>query len=108
MPSSGILCHVPLVRTDVSEERSASIIKVTIIGGLGTLPDYGDHKFVRNVGSELHGVTSQKTAFFKPETVFIQPPTLITFVRLYTVKRFAPVAMVTLEGINYLGSEMRF
>jgi hypothetical protein len=29
MPSSGILRHVALVRTDVSEEPSTSIIKVT-------------------------------------------------------------------------------
>jgi hypothetical protein len=32
-----MLRHVVLVRTDVSEERSASFIRVTRIGGLGTL-----------------------------------------------------------------------
>jgi hypothetical protein len=31
-----MLCHVALVRTDVSEERIASIIKVTRIGEVGT------------------------------------------------------------------------
>jgi hypothetical protein len=36
MASSGILRHVALVRTDVSEKRSAPIIKVTRIGELGT------------------------------------------------------------------------
>jgi hypothetical protein len=46
-----------LVITDVSEELSASIIRVTRIGELGTThtakkyhPD-GDAKFLRNVGS---------------------------------------------------------
>jgi hypothetical protein len=37
MPSSGMLRRVALVRTDVSEEPSASIIRVTRIGALGTL-----------------------------------------------------------------------
>jgi hypothetical protein len=36
MASSGMLPHVALVRTDVSEELSASIIRVTRIGELGT------------------------------------------------------------------------
>jgi hypothetical protein len=36
MPSSGMLRRVALVRTDVSEEHSASIIRVTSIGKLGT------------------------------------------------------------------------
>jgi hypothetical protein len=36
MAYSGILRHVALVRTDVSEEISASIIRVTRIGELGT------------------------------------------------------------------------
>jgi demethoxyubiquinone hydroxylase (CLK1/Coq7/Cat5 family) len=37
MSSSGMSRHVALVRTDVSEELSASIIRVTRIGELGTL-----------------------------------------------------------------------
>jgi hypothetical protein len=37
MASSAMLRRVGLVRTDISEERSASIIRVTRIGVLGTL-----------------------------------------------------------------------
>jgi hypothetical protein len=37
MPSSGMLRRVALVSTGVSEELSASIIRVTKIGTLGTL-----------------------------------------------------------------------
>jgi hypothetical protein len=36
MESSGILRHVALVRTDASEELSASFIMATRIGELGT------------------------------------------------------------------------
>jgi hypothetical protein len=37
MVSSGMLHHVPLVTTDVSEELSTSFIRVTRIGELGTM-----------------------------------------------------------------------
>jgi demethoxyubiquinone hydroxylase (CLK1/Coq7/Cat5 family) len=36
MQSSGMLRRAALVRTDTSEERIASIIRVTVIGELGT------------------------------------------------------------------------
>jgi hypothetical protein len=56
MPSSGMLRRVSVVRTDVTKERSASIIRVTRIGKTGTMldvcyPDDGGAMFLRNVGS---------------------------------------------------------
>jgi hypothetical protein len=50
MSSSGMLRSVGLVRTDVSEEFSASIIRVTRIGELRTLT-VTRPKILRNVGS---------------------------------------------------------
>jgi hypothetical protein len=35
MPSSGMLCRVSFVRSDVSGESIASVLRVTRIGGLG-------------------------------------------------------------------------
>jgi hypothetical protein len=56
MASSRMLRRVAPVRTDVPEEPSVSIIRVTIIREVGTLadsyrPDEGGAKFLRNVGS---------------------------------------------------------
>jgi hypothetical protein len=61
MASSGMLRRVALVRTDVSEELSASFIRVTRIGVLGTTlaltsnqrtlqqNRYSDREFIRTV-----------------------------------------------------------
>jgi hypothetical protein len=57
MPSSGMLHSVAPVRTKVSEEHRASIIRVTRIGELGTLA-------VASVSQEQSDVTSQKTTLF--------------------------------------------
>jgi DNA-binding TFAR19-related protein (PDSD5 family) len=48
MASSGMLRRVALVRTDVSEEISASFIRVTRTGELGTALDVTSN---RNVAS---------------------------------------------------------
>jgi hypothetical protein len=51
MVSSGMLLRVGLVGTDVSEELSASIIRVTRIGGLGTTMKNGVFGGVTQCGS---------------------------------------------------------
>jgi hypothetical protein len=61
MMSCGILRSLALIRTDVSEGRNASIIRVTRIGELGTTL-----AVTSNILLDPHGVTSQKTAFFIP------------------------------------------
>jgi hypothetical protein len=50
MASSGMLRRVALVRTDVSEELSASFIRVTRIGELGTT-------------LAVTGISSQRSSF---------------------------------------------
>jgi hypothetical protein len=54
-----MLRRVALVRTDVSEELSASFIWVTRIGELGTTL-----AVTSNRNTELRGVTSKKTPIF--------------------------------------------
>jgi hypothetical protein len=58
MASSGMLRRVTLVRTDVSEERGASIIRVTRIGELGiTLAVTSNrHTLRRNLNSSCEFV----------------------------------------------------
>jgi hypothetical protein len=78
--SSGMLRRVALVRTDVSEERGASFIRLKRISELGTMvtvtSDRLVHRFLspcwrrhyfppkRRFLQEPYGVTSQKTPFF--------------------------------------------
>jgi hypothetical protein len=57
-----VLLDVALVRTDVSEEYIASIIRAKRISELGTLAVTSKRSTLGSVGSnELHGFTSQKT-----------------------------------------------
>jgi hypothetical protein len=61
-----MLRRVALERTDVSEELSASIIRVTRIGELGTI------LIVTSKRGTLRRPTSQNTAFFLVATVKTQ------------------------------------
>jgi hypothetical protein len=60
MAPSGMLRHVALVRTDVSEKFSASIIRVTRIGELGTTLAITSNRRLQ----EPYGVTSHMTPLF--------------------------------------------
>jgi hypothetical protein len=54
MMSSGMLLRVALVITDVSEDLSASFIRVTTIGELGTTLDVtNNRRTLREIPSEL-------------------------------------------------------
>jgi hypothetical protein len=71
MASSGMLHHVALVRTDVSEELSASIIRVTRIGELGTfilLHSVRQFLVMANIPSSPILVTLMKEALSSSET----------------------------------------
>jgi hypothetical protein len=47
MPSSGMLRHVALVRTNISEERSTFIIRLTRISELGTIGVTSNRRMVQ-------------------------------------------------------------
>jgi hypothetical protein len=63
MPFSGMLRRVALVRTDVSEERSVSIIRVTRIGELGTLVVTSNRRMLRRNTMRKTSISSQRASF---------------------------------------------
>jgi hypothetical protein len=66
MASSGMLRRVVHVRTDVSEESSASFIRVTRIDELGTLAVTSNRRTLRRIPSVF--VTLMKEALSSSET----------------------------------------
>jgi hypothetical protein len=91
-----MLRRVALVRTDVSEEPSASFIRVTRIGEIGTTQAVPPK---RRFLQEPHGVTSEKTPFFI-DTV-VKPQILQS---LITIKDFTGQPKKTLCGLSYQSS----
>jgi hypothetical protein len=70
MVSSGLLRRVALVRTDVSEELIASIIRVIRIGGLGTLAVTSNRRTLRrNTKSERRKEQKVRKGSYKSHTV---------------------------------------
>jgi hypothetical protein len=56
MPSSGTLRRVAFVRTDVSEERIASIMSVTKFGELGTsIVVTGNRNITKSINHSISG-----------------------------------------------------
>jgi hypothetical protein len=73
MASSGMLRCVGLVRTDVSEERSASFIRVTRIGELGTtLAVTSNQRTLRSNTSSETSVLTRATRRNIPEKAILQ------------------------------------
>jgi hypothetical protein len=102
MRSYGMLRHVTVVRTYVSEQRSASITRVTRISKLGITFLFSVLRFLVNANvvpsspilvrwwwrpyvppkrrlyQDPHGVASQKTAFFKNNLDVLKPRIIFT------------------------------
>jgi hypothetical protein len=78
-----MLRRVALIRTDVSEETIATIVRLTRIGELGTTLAVTGKRYVppnRRFLQEQHGVTSQKTTIFIVTAVKTSNLTLLSLV----------------------------
>jgi hypothetical protein len=77
MATSGMLCYVTSVGNDVSEERSASFIRVTRIGELGTLAVTSNWRMLRrNARFLFHWFLSLwwRRRYVPPKRRFLQEP----------------------------------
>jgi hypothetical protein len=79
MLSSGMLCSVAPVRTDVSEELSASIIRVTRISELGMLAIISNRHKLRRKSIVLYCIYSQHSLVAVTANVVSSSLILVTF-----------------------------
>jgi hypothetical protein len=70
MVSSGLLRHVALLRTDVSEEPGASFIRVTKIGALGTTQAATSNQRI-GISSQRTSVLTRATRRNNPEDTIL-------------------------------------
>jgi hypothetical protein len=63
MASSRMLRRAALVRTDVSEERSTSFIRVTGVGELGTTLAVTSNRHTLRRNTKSLGISSQRALF---------------------------------------------
>jgi hypothetical protein len=78
MPSSGMLRRVALVRTDVSKETIASIVRVTRIGDLGTTLPVTSIRNTRAVVPSSPGLVTLIIETVIPKRPFLQQPYGVT------------------------------
>jgi hypothetical protein len=82
-----MLRRVALVRTDVSEKLSASIIKMTKIGELETtLAITSNWRMLRRFLQEPQGITSQETAFFIVTAAKTSNPATLSFLLFHWLR----------------------
>jgi hypothetical protein len=75
-----MLRNIALVRTNVSEELSASIIMVTKIGELGTMPAVTSNPHTLRRNTKSHGISSQRQLLVIPSVV-PSSPILVTLMK---------------------------
>jgi hypothetical protein len=81
MVSSELLRRVALVRTDVSKERIASIIRVTKIGALGTTQAATSNRRTLRRNTKSLGISSKRTRLLVAACVVPSAPIFVTLMK---------------------------